>query len=183
MTWYCATIESIIATFAELTLINYKVSLATQGKSRSLSVKITIRMSKQRSKFYTSQESSPKWRVFDAEGKVLGRLATEIANALRGKDKAIFTPNQDCGDFVVVVNAGKFKVSGRKDEQKKYYRHSGIPGGFRSETLGDLRNRRPNEVIRRAVKGMLPHNRLSERLITKLKIYSGSEHPHEAQVN
>ncbi len=139
-------------------------------------------MSKQRSKFYTPEEASHKWRVFDAEGKILGRLASEIANALRGKDKATFTPNQDCGDFVVVINAEKFKVTGRKDEQKKYYRHSGVPGGFRSETLGKLRDRRPNEVIRRAVKGMLPHNRLSERLITKLKIYSGAEHPHAAQL-
>ncbi len=139
-------------------------------------------MSKQRSKFYTSSEANHKWRIIDAEGRTLGRLATEIANALRGKDKAIFTPNQDCGDFVVVLNSGKFKVTGRnKPEQKKYYRHSGVPGGFRAETLADLRVRRPNEVIRRAVKGMLPHNRLSERLITKLKIYEGAEHPHAAQ--
>jgi len=140
-------------------------------------------MSKQHSKFYTASEAQRKWRIIDAEGQTLGRLATQIANALRGKDKAIFTPNQDCGDFVVVINAGKFKVSGRKDEQKNYYRHSGIPGGFKSETLADLRNRRPTEVIRRAVKGMLPHNRLSNRLITKLKIYSGAEHPHAPQLS
>ncbi len=139
-------------------------------------------MSKQHSKFYSSTEVSQDWRLIDAENQTLGRLATKIANALRGKDKATFTPNQDCGDYIVVINAEKFKVSGRKEEQKKYYRHSGTPGGFRSETLGDLRNRRPLEVIRRAVKGMLPHNRLSERLITKLKIYAGAEHPHAAQI-
>ncbi len=139
-------------------------------------------MSKQHSKFYSSTEVSQDWRLIDAENQTLGRLATKIANALRGKDKATFTPNQDCGDYIVVINAEKFKVSGRKEEQKKYYRHSGTPGGFRSETLGDLRKRRPLEVIRRAVKGMLPHNRLSERLITKLKIYAGAEHPHAAQI-
>lgn len=140
-------------------------------------------MSKQHTKFYTPETTSREWRVIDAEGKILGRLATEIANALRGKDKATFTPNQDCGDFVVVVNASKFKVSGKKEEQKIYHRHSGYPGGHKMETLKDFRNRAPQEVIRKAVKGMLPHNRLSDRLITKLKIYDSAEHPHSAQLS
>ncbi len=163
----------------------FQLSLLIKCKTLKLAAnpaKIFSRMSKQHTKFYTPQEISRKWRVIDAEGQTLGRLATIIANALRGKDKPTFTPNQDCGDFVVVINAGKFKVSGRKGEQKKYYRHSGVPGGFRSETLDDLRSRRPTEIIRRAVKGMLPHNRLSDRLITKLKIYAGAEHPHEPQL-
>ncbi len=139
-------------------------------------------MSEQKTKFFTKESVKRKWRVVDAEGKLLGRLATEIANALRGKDKATFTPNQDCGDFVVVINAEKIKVTGNKLQDKLYSRHSGIPGGFKQETLASLLNRRPEEVIRRAVKGMLPHNRLSERLITKLNVYTGSEHPHEAQL-
>ncbi len=139
-------------------------------------------MSQKTTKFFKKNETERKWRVIDAEGKILGRLSTEIANALRGKDKAIFTPNQDCGDFVVVVNADKIKVSGTKETNKIYYRHSGFPGGFRQETLASLRKRRPEEIIRRAVKGMLPHNRLADKLILKLKIYAGAEHPHEAQV-
>lgn len=139
-------------------------------------------MSQKTTKFFTKNETERKWRVIDAEGKILGRLSTEIANALRGKDKATFTPNQDCGDFVVVVNADKIKVSGTKETDKIYYRHSGFPGGFRQETLASLRKRRPEEIIRRAVKGMLPHNRLADKLILKLKIYAGAEHPHEAQV-
>ncbi len=139
-------------------------------------------MSTRTTKFFTKEDTKRKWRVIDAEGKILGRLATEIANALRGKDKAEFTPNQDCGDFVVVINAEKIKVTANKEAQKTYYRHSGIPGGFKSETLGSLRKRRPTELIRRAVKGMLPHNRLSDRLITKLKLYAGAEHPHTPQL-
>lgn len=138
-------------------------------------------MSKQKTKFYTNSEVKRNWRLIDADGKILGRLAVEIANALRGKDKPEFTPNQDCGDFVVVVNAEKIATSGKKEEQKLYKRHSGYPGGYKEEKLADLRNRRPTEILRRAVKGMLPHNRLSDKLITKLKIYEGSENPHEAQ--
>ena len=139
-------------------------------------------MSQKTTKFFTKNETERKWRVIDAEGKILGRLATEIANALRGKDKAIFTPNQDCGDFIVVVNADKIKVSGNKETDKIYYRHSGFPGGFRQENVASLRKRRPEEIIRRAVKGMLPHNRLADKLILKLKIYADANHPHEAQV-
>ncbi len=138
--------------------------------------------SQKTTKSYTQKEINRKWRVIDAEGKILGRLSTEIANALRGKDKPEFTPNQDIGDFVVVINAEKFKVSGDKENQKLYYRHSQRPGSIKSETLASLRERRPEEVIRRAVEGMLPGNKLSDQLINKLKIYAGAEHPHAAQL-
>ena len=126
-------------------------------------------------------EVSRDWYVVDAEGKTLGRLATRIADALRGKRKPEYTPHCDTGDFVVVVNAEKVTVTGRKLEQKTYYRHSGYPGGLRSRTLAEMLERRPEEVIRKAVKGMLPRNRLARRQITKLKIYAGPAHPHEAQ--
>lgn len=121
------------------------------------------------------------WYVVDAEGQTLGRLATRIADTLRGKGKPIYTPHVDTGDFVVVVNAEKIAVTGKKLTDKLYWRHSGYPGGIRSRTLGEQLERRPEEVIRRAVKGMLPHNRLGARQITKLKIYAGPDHPHEAQ--
>jgi len=139
-------------------------------------------MAQKATKYFTKEKTTRNWRLIDAEGKILGRLATEVAMALRGKDKATFTPNQDCGDFVVVINAEKIKVTGNKANDKLYYRHSLHSGGLKTETLGSLRNRRPEEVIRRAVKGMLPHNRLSDRLITKLKIYKGAEHEHQAQL-
>ncbi len=138
--------------------------------------------SQKTTKTYTQKEIDRKWRVFDAEGKILGRLATEIANALRGKDKAEFSPSQDIGDFVVVINAEKIKVSGDKANQKLYYRHSQRPGSIKSETLASLRERRPEEIIRRAVEGMLPGNRMGDQLINKLKIYAGAEHPHAAQL-
>jgi large subunit ribosomal protein L13 len=121
------------------------------------------------------------WYVVDASGKTLGRLSTVIADALRGKRKPIYTPNIDTGDFVVVVNAEKVVVTGRKAEQKMYYRHSGYPGGIKSESFARLIGRRPEEVLRRAVKGMLPHNKLGAAQLRKLKIYAGTEHPHEAQ--
>lgn len=138
--------------------------------------------SQKTTKTYTQKEIDRKWRVFDAEGKILGRLATEIANALRGKDKAEFSPSQDIGDFVVVINAEKIKVSGDKENQKLYYRHSQRPGSIKSETLASLRDRRPEEILRRAVEGMLPGNRMGDQLINKLKIYAGAEHPHAAQL-
>jgi large subunit ribosomal protein L13 len=122
-----------------------------------------------------------KWWVVDAEGKNLGRLASEIALVLRGKNKPQYTPHVDTGDFVVVVNAGKIAVTGNKLEGKIYYRHSGYPGGLRSRTLGEMLERRPTEVLRKAVKGMLPKNRLAAKQLTKLKIYAGPEHPHAAQ--
>ncbi|MFN8175323.1 MAG: 50S ribosomal protein L13 [Solirubrobacteraceae bacterium] len=122
-----------------------------------------------------------RWYVVDAEGQTLGRLATQLADTLRGKRKPDYTPHLDTGDFVVVVNAEKIAVTGDKLAQKRYYRHSGYPGGLRSRTLGEMLERRPEEVIRRAVKGMLPRNRLARRQITKLKVYAGPEHPHAAQ--
>jgi large subunit ribosomal protein L13 len=121
------------------------------------------------------------WYVVDAEGKTLGRLATQIADALRGKRKPEYTPHCVTGDFVVVVNADKVHVTGNKAVDKLYYRHSGYPGGIRSRTLGEMLERRPEEVIRKAVKGMLPRNRLGRQQLRKLKIYAGPEHPHEAQ--
>jgi len=126
-------------------------------------------------------EITREWYLVDAEGKTLGRLATQIADTLRGKRKPQFTPHVDTGDFVVVVNAEKIQVTGNKLDQKRYYRHSGYPGGLRSRTLQDQLDRRPTEVLRIAVKGMLPKNRLARQQITKLKIYAGPEHPHEAQ--
>jgi large subunit ribosomal protein L13 len=126
-------------------------------------------------------EVAREWYVVDAEGQILGRLATQIADTLRGKRKPQYTPHVDTGDFVVVVNAEKIAVTGSKLDQKRYYRHSGYPGGLRSRTLRDQLERRPTEVIRTAVKGMLPKNRLARQQLTKLKVYAGPEHPHQAQ--
>jgi large subunit ribosomal protein L13 len=132
---------------------------------------------------YTAKpgEIAREWYLVDAEGQTLGRLATRIADTLRGKNKPQYTPHVDTGDFVVVVNAEKIAVTGQKLDQKRYYRHSGYPGGLRSRTLREQLERRPTEVLRTAVKGMLPKNRLAARQLTKLKIYAGPEHPHEAQ--
>jgi large subunit ribosomal protein L13 len=122
-----------------------------------------------------------QWRVIDADGATLGRLSTQIATLLRGKHKATFTPALDTGDPVIVVNAAKFKVTGKKLADKMYVRHSGYPGGFRAENLERLLARRPEEVIRRAVRGMLPQNRLGDQMMRKLHVYAGSDHPHAAQ--
>jgi large subunit ribosomal protein L13 len=121
------------------------------------------------------------WLVVDANGKTLGRMATQIADVLRGKRKPEYTPHIDTGDFVVVVNAEKVHVTGNKRKDKRYYRHSGYPGGLRSRSFEEMQARRPEEIIRLAVKGMLPRNRLARKQITKLKIYAGPEHPHVAQ--
>jgi large subunit ribosomal protein L13 len=126
-------------------------------------------------------EITREWYVVDADGKTLGRLATQIADRLRGKGKPQFTPHIDTGDFVVVVNAEKVAVTGNKLDDKLYYRHSGYPGGLRVRTLREQLDRRPNEVLRKAVWGMLPHTKLGRRQITKLKIYTGPDHPHLAQ--
>jgi large subunit ribosomal protein L13 len=126
-------------------------------------------------------EVERRWYVVDAEGETLGRLATRIADTLRGKSKPSYTPHVDTGDFVVVVNADKVMVTGKKLEQKLYYRHSGYPGGLRSRTLAEQLERRPTEVLRKAVRGMLPRNRLARAQISKLKVYAGPEHPHAAQ--
>jgi large subunit ribosomal protein L13 len=126
-------------------------------------------------------EITREWYLVDADGQTLGRLATLIADTLRGKRKPIFTPHVDTGDFVVVVNAEKIAVTGNKLDQKQYYRHSGYPGGLKSRSLRDQLERRPTEVLRLAVRGMLPKNKLARRQLTKLKIYAGPEHPHESQ--
>ena len=121
------------------------------------------------------------WWIVDAEGKTLGRVATRIAHALRGKHKAIFSPHVDTGDFVIVVNAEKIHVSGKKDEDKMYYRHTGYPGGIKSTKFYELQKKHPERILEGAVKGMMPKNKLSRSMMTKLKIYAGSEHPHSAQ--
>jgi large subunit ribosomal protein L13 len=126
-------------------------------------------------------EVARDWYVVDADGQTLGRLATQIADTLRGKRKPQYTPHVDTGDFVVVVNAEKIAVTGDKLDSKIYYRHSGYPGGLRQRTLREQLARRPEEVIRKAVKGMLPRNRLARAQLTKLKVYAGPDHPHEAQ--
>ena len=126
-------------------------------------------------------EVTRRWYVVDAEGQTLGRLATRIADTLRGKGKPEYTPHVDTGDFVVVVNAEKIHVTGNKLDQKMYHRHSGYPGGLRSRTLREQLERRPTEVLCKAVKGMLPRNKLARAQIGKLKIYAGPEHPHSAQ--
>jgi large subunit ribosomal protein L13 len=122
-----------------------------------------------------------RWFVLDADGVVLGRLATRAANLLRGKGKPSFTPYVDCGDFVIVVNAAKVKLTGRKESDKIYFRHSGFPGGIRETRAGELRAQHPGRLVKSAVVGMLPKNRLSRALATKLKVYAGPEHPHQAQ--
>ncbi len=134
-------------------------------------------------KTYTAKpgEIERRWHVVDAEGQTLGRLATRIADVLRGKDKPVYTPHVDTGDFVVVVNAEKIAVTGKKLDDKIYYRHTGYPGGIKQRTLREQLERRPTEVLRVAVKGMLPKNKLAARQLVKLKIYAGPEHPHTAQ--
>ncbi len=129
----------------------------------------------------TPSDRQRDWYVVDAEGKTLGRLATRLADTLRGKLKPEYTPHIDTGDFVVVINAEKIAVTGKKLEQKRYYRHSGYPGGLRSRTLNEMLDRQPEEVIRKAVKGMLPRNKLGRAQLTKLKVYAGPDHPHAAQ--
>src|SRR5438067_13103543 len=126
-------------------------------------------------------EVAREWYLVDADGLTLGRLATLIADTLRGKRKPQYTPHVDTGDFVVVINAEKIAVTGKKLDSKIYYRHSGYPGGLRERTLREQLERRPTEVLRKAVKGMLPKNKLARQQITKLKVYAGPEHPHEAQ--
>jgi large subunit ribosomal protein L13 len=121
------------------------------------------------------------WLVVDATGKTLGRLATQVADALRGKRKPEYTPHCDVGDFVIVVNAERIAVTGKKRSDKRYYRHSGYPGGLRSRTLSEMLDRHPEDVVRLAVKGMMPRNRIARQQLRKLKIYAGPDHPHAAQ--
>jgi large subunit ribosomal protein L13 len=129
----------------------------------------------------TPENREREWLVVDAAGKTLGRLATQIADTLRGKHKPEYTPHCDVGDFIVVVNAEQIAVTGRKREEKLYHRYSGYPGGLRSRTFAEMIERRPEEVLRLAVKGMLPRNRIARAQLRKLKIYAGPEHPHAAQ--
>lgn len=128
-------------------------------------------------------EIDKRWQVVDAEGQTLGRLATQVAGLLMGKHKPNYSPHLDMGDFVVVVNAGKVRVTGNKMQDKKYYRHSGYMGGLKTTTLGTMMARRPERVIELAVRGMLPRNRLGRHLYSHLKVYAGPDHPHGAQVN
>ena len=129
-----------------------------------------------------ANEISHEWFIVDAEGQTLGRLASEIAQIIRGKKKPFYTPHMDMGDFVVVVNAEKVKVTGNKEKDKSYFRHSGFPGGVTQISLQKVRQDFPERIITNAVKGMLPHNRLGRQLLTHLKVYSGTEHPHAAQL-
>ncbi len=128
-----------------------------------------------------TSDNKGKWWVVDAEGAVLGRLATEIACRLRGKHNPMFTPHTDMGDSVIVVNADKIVLTGRKLDQKCYYRHSGYTGGLKTIVAKDLLKKKPEDLVRFAVKGMLPKNRLGKKIFKKLKVYAGGEHPHEAQ--
>jgi large subunit ribosomal protein L13 len=136
-----------------------------------------------RIKTYTPRaaEIQREWFVIDAKDQTLGRLATQIAVLLRGKHKPMFSPHMDVGDYVIVLNCDKIRVTGRKLDQKFYYRHSGYPGGLKSESLRDMLRRHPERVIQTAVRGMLPKNRLGRKMIKKLKIYAGDTHPHQAQ--
>ena len=127
------------------------------------------------------EEIKRKWFLINAEGKILGRLSTEIAKILRGKNKPIFTPHVDCGDYVIVINVDKIKVTGDKMNKKKYYRHSGYIGNLKVKNLKDMMEKSPELVLRKSVKGMIPHNILGRKVIKKLKIYAGENHPHGAQ--
>ena len=126
-------------------------------------------------------EITRNWYIVDADGQILGRLASEVAQIIRGKKKPFFTPHMDMGDFVVVINAEKVKVTGNKEKDKTYFRHSGHPGGVTQINLRKVRQNFPERIITNAVKGMLPHNRLGRKLLTHLKVYSGELHPHAAQ--
>jgi len=132
-------------------------------------------------KSFKVKDEDKKWFVIDASGKTLGRLATKVATLLRGKNNARFTPHNDVGDFVVVINAGRVKVSGKKSETKMYFHYTGYPGGATYVRYKELLETKPERVVEHAVKGMLPKNRLGARLFTKLKVYAGSDHPHKAQ--
>ena len=128
-----------------------------------------------------ASEITREWWVIDAEGMVLGRLATEVARVLRGKHKPMFAPHLDCGDHVIVVNADKVVLTSDKASKKQVWRHSGFPGGIKSMTYREALDRKPAEAVRRTIKGMLPKNRLGAQMLTKLKVYAGPEHPHQAQ--
>jgi large subunit ribosomal protein L13 len=132
-------------------------------------------------KFVKTEDANHKWYVVDAEGQILGRLASQVASIIRGKNKPIFTPNTDTGDFVVVINAEKVKLTGKRGELKEYIRHSGYPGGQKKVAYQTMLDKKPEFVVEKAVKGMLPKTRLGNKLIKKLKVYAGDKHPHSAQ--
>ena len=132
-------------------------------------------------KFIKTADADKKWYLVDAKDQVLGRLASKIATIIRGKNKPIFTPNTDTGDFVIVINAEKIKVTGKREQLKQYISHSGYPGGQKITTLDKMRAKKPEFIVHQAVKGMLPKNRLGRKLITNLKVYAGENHPHAAQ--
>ena len=132
-------------------------------------------------RFIKTEDADRKWHVIDANDLVLGRLATKVATVIRGKHKPIFTPNMDTGDFVIVINADKVKLTGKREGKKTYFSHSMYPGGVKIKTFAELKEKNPEFIIRNAVKGMLPKNRLGRKLIKKLKVYAGAEHPHSAQ--
>ena len=129
----------------------------------------------------TTKDIVQKWYLIDCSGKKLGRLSVQIANILRGKNKPEYTPNSDVGDFVVLINAERIEISGNKSKDKIYFKHTGYPGNLKEINFQDLLNKDPEKVLRNAVKGMLPKNRLNRKIINKLKVYSGENHPHEAQ--
>ncbi len=126
-------------------------------------------------------EIDRKWHVVDAEGKILGRLASEVATILKGKNKPMYTPHMDVGDHVIIINAEKIRMTGKKAETKRYYRHTGYPGGLRSDSFEDLLVKAPERILEKAVWGMMPHTKLGRQMFKKLKVYAGKEHPHEAQ--
>ena len=134
-----------------------------------------------KTKSYKNTDLEKKWLLLDASDKTLGRLSTKVAFILMGKDKAKYTPNSDLGDYVVIINAEKIKITGNKDTQKNYYRHTGYPGGLKSTTFLDMIEKKPEEIIFKAVQGMLPKNKLSKTMISKLKVYEGENHPHVGQ--
>lgn len=132
-------------------------------------------------KFISTENADRKWYVIDAKDQVLGRLASEVAKVIRGKNKPTFTPNADTGDFVVVINADQVKITGKRQFLKNYYHHSGYPGGLKTSSFEEMKAKKPEFLVENAVKGMLPKNRLGRKLIKKLKVYSGEDHPHQAQ--
>lgn len=133
-------------------------------------------------RFIKTEDADRKWHLIDAKGQTLGRLASKVAKVIRGKEKAIFTPNTDTGDFVIVINAAQVKMTGKREEKKEYFHHSGYPGGLKTQSFNELIEKKPDFVIREAVKGMLPKTKLGNKLIKKLKVYKDDAHPHQAQL-
>ncbi|MCH9007292.1 MAG: 50S ribosomal protein L13 [Calditrichaeota bacterium] len=127
------------------------------------------------------EEVEQKWLLVDANGQVLGRLASQVATILRGKHKPIFSPHMDVGDHVVIINADKIRVTGKKASTKRYYRHTGYPGGLRSDSFEQLMQKAPEQILKKAIWGMMPHNKLGKKMVKKLRVYAGEAHPHEAQ--